>query len=117
MSEIKFSLEELGEKVPPVLVRMMAVVCGKGRQPRLKTIDAIVNDSGLSKRMVQRMVWSTVWDFKYNDVSRYLVGCGVDILSKTQLYQFIRQWADQGFPQITDPKMRERFYRLMKWTK
>lgn len=115
MSKIKMTVQQLMDTVPPVLARMMAVKCGKGRRPELKTIDAIVADSGLSKRMVQRMVWQKHWNCRVEDASKFLVGCGVDILHKKQKYQFTRTWGDKNFPQITNPEMRTRFFKLMGW--
>lgn len=108
------TLMEQMEAVPPCLARMMAVESGKGRVTTLMTIQSIVDRSGLTLRTVQRLIWRNDWERVDVDVaSKYLVGCGVRLFNQEMIGKFIRLYGDRNFPQIPDPDMYRRFFKLM----
>lgn len=111
---------EVCDSLPPCLVRAMAMV---ERVPnstrigwRLLTNDEIAERGGLSSRMVQRISSSDSWDgIKIGCASRYLLGCGVDIVNREWLEKFVSTFADHGFPHISDSRQRHLLYKKMKW--
>jgi hypothetical protein len=117
------TLIEFLDRCPPVMARFMAYHSGRGKKTKLKTIDEISRESGLSKRMVQRLAFKPNWSGVKADVaSQFLVGCEVNILvncpSKTSndnrkyIYRFFQQELQRGMPHL-NKEQRRRFYKLM----
>jgi len=109
----------------PALVRVMAVISGKRKKPRLIPLTRIVKDSGLSRRLVQRLSQCTTWrGVKVGVASQFIAGCKIDIMHNREQrgagkklmtrYYFLRQYIEKGMPHLTE-RQRERFYALMKW--
>lgn len=110
----------------PALVRVMAVISGKRKKPRLIPLTRIVKDSGLSRRLVQRLSQCTTWEgVKVGVASKFITGCRVDVLHSRQhrkkagnpmtRYYFMTRYIEKGMPHLTN-RQRDRFYKLMKWS-
>jgi len=113
------------DKSCPALVRVMAVISGKGTKPRLMQLKKIVRTSGLSRRLVQRLSVCTTWKgVKIGVASAFIRGCNVDVMhnksrasgkeKKMTRYYFFKNYIEKGMPHLTE-RQRERFYDLMKW--
>jgi len=112
------------DKRPPALIRVMAVNAGKGKKPVLKSLKAIQADSGLSLRLIQRLVFLKSWQgVKVGVASKFISGCGVDILHNhcpsggkvMTTYYFFRNYIAKGLTHLTD-RQRKRFYEIMEWS-
>lgn len=104
------------DKLSPCLVRAMAMVAvGRKGRKRLLTHFEIAAKSGLPPRTVQRLASAKSWNnVKIGTASKFLEGCGVDIVKREGLENFITEFADQDMPHM-DSKQKSYFYRQMGW--
>ena len=113
------------DKSCPALIRVMAVISGKGTKPRLMPLTQIVKASGLSRRLVQRLSVCTTWKgVKVGVASDFIHGCNCDIMhnqskssgkeKKMTRYYFLVNYIEKGLPHLTE-RQRERFRELMGW--
>ena len=100
--EIELSLLEYVELMPPILIRACAVITGSGKEPELKSLEAVVADSGLPRRTVQRLIYRKTWSGVKLDVgSKFISGCGLNILKKKEIEKTILYWAKKDFPYLS----------------
>lgn len=110
------SLAELMEAVPPVIARMISPV-GYGSNRRMRTIEQITRDSGLSRRTVLRLIWRESWrGIDFETAGAYLSACGVEIRSPfnhEQLQKFLKEQADNNFPLVKRDIQRKRLFAVI----
>lgn len=126
------TLLEFMDACPPALVRIAATEFRKRFKDgecrkKLKPFPAIIADSGLSRRAVQRLATKKTWEgVKVGVASAFIKGCGFDLLhnhrpknsiSKTTTrYYFYRNYIEKNLPHLSE-RQRERFLELMGWNK
>jgi hypothetical protein len=75
----------------------------------------IAERSGLPPRTVQRIASAKSWDgIKLGTASKFLAGCGVDIVKRDWLAGFIEKYADANFDYMST-KQKNYFFTLMGW--
>jgi hypothetical protein len=111
------------DQTRPFLVRYMAVIHGKRKKARLIPLTQIVKDSGLSRRLVQRLSQCTTWEgVKIGVASNFIHACRVDVMhnraphgedqSLMTRYYFLKNYIEKGMPHLTE-RQRVWFYDLM----
>lgn len=118
----KKTLLQFCDMIPPCLVRAMAMtdrVPGSVRIGfRLMTHDEVAVKSGLSCRMIQRLSATTSWKgIKIGAASKYVSGCGIDLVNRDWQADFVKRYADKDFPHITDSRQKVQLFKLMGWSK
>jgi hypothetical protein len=112
------------DKCPPVLVRFMFIIAGKGRKPHLGSQVEIINRSGLSRRYVQYLTWRNTWaGVTFEAASRFIAACNVDMFHKSPRpgskkmtrYYFYRNYIMKDLPHITDEEQKARLKEIMGW--
>lgn len=102
---------EFCDVLTPCIVRAMAVKNG-----RLLTHFEIAAASGLPARTVQRLASTKSWKHvKIGTASAFLRGCGVDMLDRSSLSEFVEKYADLGFPHM-NTKQKQHFFKIVGWT-
>lgn len=113
------SLLDFCDKLPPCLVRAMAMTDRsdetRAMRYRLMTVEEIARRSGLPYRTVQRVASATSWKWiKLSTASKFIAGCGVDMVNREWLAGFLTKYADNNFSYMTR-KQRNYFFGLMNW--
>jgi hypothetical protein len=111
----------------PIVIRYGAIISGKGTKTRLIPLTQIVKDSGLSRRLVQRLSQCSTWEsVKIGVASKFIHACRWDVMhnqskssgkeKKMTRYYFLVNYIEKGLPHLTE-RQRKRFYDLTKWDK
>ena len=103
------------DKIPPILARCSAIDSGRGKKERLLTIAEIVRGSTLPRRTVQRIMFKESWaEIRVETASKFLAGCRLDVVHKTDAYNRVLKLGDKNFPHLPT-SLRERLYEAMQW--
>lgn len=85
-------LQQKLDQCPPWLVRLMAIVPGRGGRKARRIPEAeIIRRSGLSRRTVIRLSYSQSWgSLTLATTSRFAAACGVNLLGRNPTFHFFR---------------------------
>ena len=102
-------------KVPPCIVRWHAIEMREGKAHLLNN-NQLAKKSGLSKRMIQRVSAKSSWTgIRAEIVDKFLYGCNASLHDLAWYTKFLDEYADKGFPHVTDRRMRETVFKVMGW--
>lgn len=104
------------DRIPPALCRAMSVNCGKGKKPVLRSNEEIVAKSGLNLRTICRLNYASSWkDVRVEVASKFIEGCGFNILKNSDVTKFLKLKTAQDFSHLM-PFQRQLLWKAMNWS-
>lgn len=108
------TLWQMAQRTPPFMCMVMAVKPSRKHGVKHRTIEELVQRSGIKRRTLQALAYRREWPLLLKTISDFAEACGVNLIGRDPCQRFRRLTKGVSVKQLLRPKQRRGVVRLAK---